>query len=178
VKQRSDRELVELMKGNSRNHAFAEIYRRYASLSYGVCLKYLGNRHDSLDAVTDIFESLLSSLPHYQIDNLAAWLYKLTTNHCLMKLRSMKRRSQHLYLAASETPKNENPTETEDIKERNAIIQDAVNKLGGLQQQCIQLFYFQQKTYAEISAETGLSVKTVKSHLQNGRIKLKKIIKP
>ena len=41
------------------------------------------------------------------------------------------------------------------------------------QRKCIRLFYFDNKSYAEISSETGFELKGVKSFIQNGRRNLK-----
>jgi RNA polymerase sigma-70 factor (ECF subfamily) len=52
-------------------------------------------------------------------------------------------------------------------------LQDAVTRLSEEQKQCIELFYFKQKSYKEVSDLTGYSVNEVKSYLQNGKRNLK-----
>ena len=46
------------------------------------------------------------------------------------------------------------------------------------QRVCIQLFYYEDKSYREIADETGYSDKEVKSYLQNGKKKLEKLLSP
>jgi DNA-directed RNA polymerase specialized sigma24 family protein len=40
-----------------------ELYTEYMHLVYGVCLKYLKNRDESMDAVMQIFEKLIIEIP-------------------------------------------------------------------------------------------------------------------
>ena len=57
---------------------------------YGVCLKYFKEPEDAKDCVLNIFEELVSKLKKHEVDNFKGWLYQLTKNHCLMRLRSKK----------------------------------------------------------------------------------------
>jgi RNA polymerase sigma-70 factor (ECF subfamily) len=54
-----------------------------------------------------------------------------------------------------------------------AIIKKAIDKLGDEQRSCIQLFFFQNKSYKDIVEMTPFTEKQVKSFLQNGKRKLK-----
>lgn len=175
MKKMSDIELLSLFE-SKRNEALEEIYQRYSSLVYGVCLKYLGSRDESLDAVVEIFESLIYKIPANTITNFNSWLYSVTKNHCLMKLRKEKsynriksevlfQRQEH---AVVQEPDFALPTYPD--------LQQALCMLSSEQKECVTMFYYQEMSYAEISAATGFSVKSVKSYLQNGKIKLKKIM--
>jgi RNA polymerase sigma-70 factor (ECF subfamily) len=50
---------------------------------------------------------------------------------------------------------------------------EAIKQLNPEQQQCINLFYLEKKTYAEVAEITGYTMLQVKSHLQNGKRNLK-----
>ncbi|MCI0613671.1 sigma-70 family RNA polymerase sigma factor [bacterium] len=58
------------------------------------------------------------------------------------------------------------------LEELNA----AVDRLEESQRICIELFYFEEKSYQEISEITRLEIKQVKSHLQNGKRNLHKML--
>ena len=51
-----------------------------------------------------------------------------------------------------------------------------LSQLNQAQKQCIELFYFEKKSYKEIAELNGFDLKQVKSHIQNGKKRLKKII--
>ena len=171
----SDIEIIEVFN-KRKNEAVKEFYERYSHLVYGVCLKYLNSREDSMDAVIEIFELLLDKIPEYTITNFRSWLYSVTKNHCLMKLRKIKRQQEMLASHFFEEQEVYNPENTDYELLSYEKIETAMAQLSDEQKICMELFYYHRRSYTEISEETGFSVKLVKSYMQNGRIKLKKII--
>ena len=73
-----------------------ELYSGYMHLVYGVCLKYLKDRDESMDAVMQIFEKLIIEIPKQRIENFRSWLHVVTKNYCLMQLRSQKSQDERL----------------------------------------------------------------------------------
>ena len=53
---------------------------------------------------------------------------------------------------------------------------DAVSRLNAEQKICIELFYLENKSYAEIVQSTGYDLNYVKSYIQNGKRNLKKML--
>ena len=49
----------------------------------------------------------------------------------------------------------------------------AINQLNSDQKTCIELFFFKNKSYVEITEITGFSLNDVKSYIQNGKRNLK-----
>jgi len=174
MKHLSDIEIVRVFESR-KNEALEEIYNRYSSLVYGVCLKYLGSRDESLDTVVEIFGVLSEKISRHEISNFSSWLYSVTKNHCLMKLRTDKRKTEALKSYFVESTYND-----EEVGEDELIIteklEEALCQLNYEQKVCVELFYYQHKSYNEISDTTGFTVKAVKSYLQNGKVKLKKIL--
>lgn len=169
---------IELLKNfrDRRNDVLSEIYNRYSHLVYGVCLKYLESRDESLDTVVEIFESLFEKIPAHTITNLKSWLYSVTKNHCLMKIRKTKKQEEALYRHYFYKKEYYNPDTSENELTFNIKIETALAQLTNEQKICIEMFYYENKSYNEISDETGFPIKSVKSYLQNGKIKLKKIM--
>ena len=56
------------------------------------------------------------------------------------------------------------------------MLATALEQLSEEQKQCVNLFYLQKRSYAEISSATGFTLKQVKSYIQNGKRNLKMII--
>lgn len=65
--------------------------------------------------------------------------------------------------------------EEEDIEDR---IEEALSQLDERQSACIRLFFFEQKSYKDISDITGFDVSEVKSYLQNGKRRLRGLLSP
>jgi RNA polymerase sigma-70 factor (ECF subfamily) len=60
------------------------------------------------------------------------------------------------------------------LKESNLTnLELAIETLNLEQKKCIDLFYLQQKSYAEVVEITGYSLNNVKSFIQNGKRNLK-----
>jgi RNA polymerase sigma-70 factor (ECF subfamily) len=64
--------------------------------------------------------------------------------------------------------------EEEKMKEINLnSLETALKMLNEEQKVCIELFYLQQKSYAEVVELTGYTLNNVKSFIQNGKRNLK-----
>lgn len=57
--------------------------------------------------------------------------------------------------------------------ELNQALRDCIEKLKEDQKKCVELFYFENKSYREIAALPGMDEKKVKSLLQNAKRNLK-----
>jgi RNA polymerase sigma-70 factor (ECF subfamily) len=55
-------------------------------------------------------------------------------------------------------------------------LEAAITKLKENQKICIQLFYIEQKSYDQVSAATRMTLKEVKSNIQNGKRNLALIL--
>lgn len=150
-------------------------------LVYGVCLKYLGQPEAAQDAVMDIYEHLNRKLPGHEVDNFSGWLYMVSKNHCLQKLRkknsfltvSLDDPIMQNGLAAHQEDEEFELIIAEDIGDQ---LHDCINQLAEQQQQCIRMFYFEKQSYAAICESTSQSMDQVRSNIQNGRRNLKKCI--
>ena len=174
----SDKDLLERYKSSDDLEVLGTLYERYMHLVYGVCLKYFQERASAQDGVTSIFEKLITELPKHEVDNFKSWLYVLTKNYCLMQIRSEKTETRRLHDYQSEQKffvESEQEMHPIDEEEQvlNKVLQECIEKLKGEQQKCIRLFYFESKSYKEISDTLTLEEKKVKSFIQNGKRNLK-----
>jgi RNA polymerase sigma-70 factor (ECF subfamily) len=175
--EKSDEELLLLFQKSGNLDLLGELYARYMHLVYGVSLKYLGDREQAKDSVMEIFEKLITELPRHQVEVFKSWLYVLTKNHCLMQLRSRKQAEKkqgelkidHDFMESADEM---HPIDREDQSHEKEL-RECIEKLKLEQKQCIELFYFQQMCYREISLQLQIDEKKVKSYLQNGKRNLK-----
>lgn len=178
IKSLSDKDLLDRFHSGKEIEPAGELYSRYMHLVYGVALKYLENREEAQDAVMQIFEKVLVELPKYEVHNFKNWLYVLTKNFCLMKIRAdkLREKKRKLYLK-DESPFMESGLEMHPIDgdrpDLDSLLKSCIEKLKMEQKRCIELFYFDNKCYSEISIIIGTDEKKVKSWLQNGKRNLK-----
>lgn len=157
-----------------------ELFNRYTHLVFGVCIKYLKNEEEARDAVMQVFEQLLGLEQKEDIKNFKGWLYTVTKNHCLMKLRHEKtgeraktEKLQEKQAEIMELPAVEHLYEAEEKNMQIDRLHSAIQQLRPEQKKCIELFYLEDKLYKEIADITGYDIKAVKSHIQNGKRNLK-----
>jgi RNA polymerase sigma factor (sigma-70 family) len=174
LKNLSDEELVNLFRLQKNTDALGILFNRYATLVYGVSMKYLKNTELAKDATSQVFEKLLTDLHKHEVVVFKAWLYRVAQNHCLMHLRA----NNHLTKSVDVFP--ENSVEYEEtlhpVIEKEEMLNNLEASLTTLnveQRQCIALFYLQKKSYTEIMQETGFNFMQVKSFIQNGKRNLK-----
>jgi RNA polymerase sigma-70 factor (ECF subfamily) len=150
------------------------LFERYTHLVYGICLKYLGDHELSRDAVMEIFENLFDKLTVHKVVNFKNWLHSVARNHCLMILRQHATRKRALEKNGTE-PGWDNQAEYPPAACEGyiAYLNAAVENLSNDQALCLRMMYYQDKSYQDISADTGYSMNQVKSHIQNGKRNLK-----
>lgn len=169
-----DADLLQNFYQDHDNKWLGILLPRYTMLLLGVSMKYLKNEEDAKDAVQQIFLKVISELHKYKVDYFKSWVYMIAKNHCLMKLRGNK--NLPVELNEQVTPSEHNMDHKNEHVEKEILLtkmQDAILKLNPEQQQCVNLFYLQKKSYTEVAETTGLSMLQVKSHLQNGKRNLK-----
>jgi RNA polymerase sigma factor (sigma-70 family) len=174
-----DHELILRYRRGADPAIIAVLFSRYTHLVYGVCLKYLDDTDDAKDAVMEILEGLMDDIPEYEIRNFKSWLYSVTRNHCLMKIRknktvrlepeALKKKSDELFVETADELHHDLKLEAYTLKELGS----AMGYLKEPQRLCIELVYLKEKSYVEVCEMTGYSLNEVKSHVQNGKRNLK-----
>lgn len=171
----TDRELLEKYRKSRNNDWLGILLERYLHLIFGVCMKYLENEEEAKDHTQQICLQVLKNIPRHEVTYFKSWLYQVAKNHCLMHLR----KSRHLYTQPlTEDRLTEIHIEPEAVEAGEKEIQlnyldQAMKLLNEPQHTCLDMFFFQKKSYQYISEVTGYSMKQVKSHIQNGKRNLK-----
>jgi RNA polymerase sigma-70 factor (ECF subfamily) len=177
-KSGTDEDLIAEFSSTRDLEVLGELYSGYMHLVYGVCLKYLKDRNEAMDAVMQIFEKLITEIPKHNIENFRSWIHVVTKNYCLMHIRSEKSKNEKMGEWINDTLIfMENSPEMHPIDDEAQVMEKAleecIERLKDEQRTCINLFYYENRCYNEIAASLGLDEKKVKSHLQNGKRNLK-----
>lgn len=155
------------------------LFRRHKDAVYRQCRLYLQHPVEAEDATMEIFERLARHLQKYPIRHFQAWLMRFTRNYCLQ--RKAKRRQvightaemAHLIYAPWEDG------QADAIRFQDNRIKQlyrAMDQLKCHQRECLVRFYFEERSYREIAHEMHLPTKAVKSHIQNGKRKLRLLL--
>jgi RNA polymerase sigma factor (sigma-70 family) len=174
----SDEALLAQYRQQGDLGVLGSLYSGYTELVYGVCLKYLGEEEKAADAVMDIFEELVEKAKKHDIGQFRPWLYVLAKNHCLMQLRKAGRDFSQsfdpelMHSLPLLHPDDDNHAASNKELALQALEQ-CIQALNAIQQDCLRMFYFDDKSYQDIADKQKLDLGLVRSHIQNGRRNLK-----
>ncbi len=168
-----DELLLKQYRATADPAVLGELFHMHAEMVYYVCYRYLQDSEQSQDAVMDIFEELLTKVNKQEIRQFGSWLYVLTRNFCLMKLRSSKKMQQVVLDDFVEFPLSLHQDDPDGKEQQLTALEQCLEKLPEKQRQSVQLFYLKEVCYKDIAETTGYNVKEVKSYIQNGKRNLK-----
>lgn len=175
IGQLQDEQLLEEYRKSADKNLVGILFKRYSHLVLGLCLKYLKNEDEAKDAVVGIFEKLMKDLLSHEVQRFKPWLCTVSRNYCLMHLRKYKKQWQQ----EEDVDKvvhldGEIGDEAARLKEVElSLLEDGIASLKDEQQRCVELFYLKQYSYEQVATETGMTAKSVKSNIQNGKRNLR-----
>ena len=131
----------------------------------------LGDAAAAQDVVQESFLRLLAN--GQPIDNLSAWLHRVTHNLALDHLRKESRlRKLHLSAAPRTEPLAPSPAEDLDRREAHALMLGEIERLAPNERAVLMLKIKEGRSYQEISERTGLSTSNVGYLIHQGLKKL------
>lgn len=170
-----DYELVQVaILGDQK--AYAELMERYRQSVFHTMLKMVNNRDDAddltIEAFGKAFNKLNSYAPRYAF---STWLFKIAINNCIDHIRKKR-----LHLLSIDDPieYDSDYDYTHNIKaiqldpeekfirdQKVQLMRLMLNKLSYKYRLMIELRFFEEKSYEEISLELGIPLGTVKAQL-------------
>lgn len=139
-----------------------EIYRRFAPAIHRRCLAILADEDEALDALHDIFLQLYEKLSSFRGDSeLMTWLYRLSTNFCLNRLRAQRVRLR-VHAAAPIADGRSLTTELE----RRDLLRALLARFDDAHVQLAVHYWYDEMTQPELARVLGVSERTVRSRLR------------
>ena len=166
--------------------AFAELLGRYRDAIYFMLLKMVNNPSDAEDLTIEAFGKAFKNLRQYTPNfAFSTWLFKIATNNCIDFIR--KKRASTISLDQSNddpesttvTIQSDTPDPEEHLinNQKIKLLREVVNKLKPRYRTLVELRYFKEYSYDEISEELELPIGTVKAQLFRARELLYNILK-
>ncbi len=170
---KSDEKLVaQALKG--KKSAWLALVKRYEKGIYNYALRMVNNPADAMDLMQDVFMALFKNLPTFRGDSpFKGWLFKIAHYRCLEFYRR-KRPMQSLDDAPEQEDAQRLGLDTELLlnQQNNSLLQ-AMQTLPVKQKLVVELKFFQQCTFEDISQQLDISTNTAKSQLYSALDKLK-----
>ena len=187
-KAKYDYGLVLKATQNKNQQAFTELMDRYKDSIYFMLLKMVNNKDDADDLTIEAFGKAFNRLNQYTPNYaFSTWLFKIATNNCIDFIRKKKKNvlsidnryeneegdSLMIELKSSGRDPEQEAMREQKIK----LMREVVKKLKPRYQNLVELRYFKDLSYDEISNELDLPLGTVKAQLFRAREFLYNIMK-
>ena len=156
--------------------AFGELLARHRGRMWAVALRTTSNPEDAADALQDAALSAFKAAGSFRQDSaVGTWLYRITVNACLDRLRRQAARPTVHYPdpeSAVWRQATEDPTDMAEQRELRLVLEQALAKLPVDQRAAVVLVDVQGLAVDEAAAALGVPTGTVKSRCARGRAKL------
>ena len=175
-KAQYDYALVQRALKDKDQRAYGELMERYRESIYYMLLKMVNNSDDAEDLTIEAFGKAFKRLHQYTPQfAFSTWLFKIASNNCIDHIR--KKRINALSLDAGYTNSDGetmeiniadgklDPEETMEKMERVKKMREVVTKLKPRYRELVELRYFKELSYEEISQELDIPLGTVKAQL-------------
>jgi len=184
-KAKNDLVLVEQARGGNEK-AFASLLNRYRDSIYFMLLKMVNNASDAEDLTIEAFGKAFRNLETYTPNfAFSTWLFKIATNNCIDFIRK-KRASPSILDQGQDEMDNytvniqsDMPDPEESLIKRQKIdqLREVVSQLKPRYKNLIELRYYKEYSYEEISKELKLPIGTIKAQLFRAKTLLYNILK-
>lgn len=153
-----------------------EVAERYGQKIYTIAYRLTGDPDDAKDLAQDVFVRVYRNLDKYQPGTFEGWLYRVTKNLFLDRMRRKRRvRMEALPDEDWREPAEDGPGPAEHL-ERGLLrgdIEAAILDLPPTFRTAVVLCDVQGLSYDEIADATGWPLGTVRSRIHRGRKQLR-----
>ena len=162
--------------------AFEALVKRHQKRVYAVALGMLKNPSEAEEVTQETFLSAFQSLSGFRQDSaFFTWVYRVATNHCLMRLRKKKPEAKgdasalEFLMEASDRGSSwgQRADTTVAEKEFSTALDAALDRLPDDMRAVLVLLAFEGLSMQDIAQMLTLSVPAVKSRLHRARLIVK-----
>ena len=168
--------------------AYAELMGRYRESIYFMLLKMVNNKNDAEDLTIEAFGKAFKRLEQYTPNYaFSTWLFKIATNNCIDFIRKKKHNTYSIDNTFTDSEGGEiqmelkssslDPEEELIKLQKIKLMHQVVEKLKPRYRELVELRYFQELSYEEISEQLDIPLGTVKAQLFRAREFLYQILK-
>ena len=162
-KGRYDYKLVqEAIEGSQ--SAYAELMHRYRDSIYFMLLKMVNNRDDADDLTIEAFGKAFKRLEQYTPNYaFSTWLFKIASNNCIDFIRKQRMKLYSIDKGITDDDgaeiqidlksKDRDPEEEAIRQQKIILMRQVVEQLKPRYRQLVELRYFKEYSYEEISDE-------------------------
>ncbi len=160
--------------------AYAQLMGKYRDSIYYMLLKMVNNPVDAEDLTIEAFGKAFKNIDQYTPNYaFSTWLFKIATNNCIDYIRKKRGSTVSLdqsvdgeeNLSPSSLIQSDSPDPEANLinQQKIKLMREVVTKLKPRYRHLVELRYFREYSYEEISDELDLPIGTVKAQLFRAR---------
>lgn len=161
--------------------AWEALVRRFQGRVYGLALHYLRSREEARDVAQEVFIRVWRGLPNFEQDaSFVPWLLKITRTTSIDHVRRRKARPPAEDLQADEMHDLQDaalrPDEVAEQQSRRSLIHRALQQVGEMHREILQLQEVQELPLNEVARMLGIPEGTAKSRASRARAELARAV--
>ncbi len=165
-----DRDIVELLQGGSHGVAFDRLLERYERKVYRLCCSLMRDPDQAADAAQESLLRVWKALPGYdQRASLSTWIYTITRNRCLTAIERRRDLDSLSDPAVEQAAEAAVAVEPEAVQDHLELLRELVDALPERYRQALTLYYYEERSVAEVAAMLGQAEGTIKTNLHRAR---------
>lgn len=169
----------QVIEGNI--NAFTVLVNHHKDLVFTLAYKMLKNKEEAEEVAQDVFVKVFNSIRQFKGESkFSTWLYKITYNSCLDRLKKERKVDKFVYieeLNEHQIKALENMLENIEEADRNQKIQECLQFLPSEEAFLLTLYYFDNQSINQIAEVIESNANNVKIKLHRSRKKLASIMK-
>ncbi len=159
----------ESKRGNTA--AFNHLVLRWEKTVYNLALRMLQDEDEASEATQEVFLRAFKSIRRFRgRARFSTWLYRIAGNLCLTRLRRRPQAAHYSLDTDAQSPlvekrlrQNQSQDNSLLQRERRDKVHQALQRLSDPQRLVVELKVFQDRSFQEVAAITGVPMSTAKS---------------
>lgn len=184
VKKLTDNELIKVLKcKNPLVHN--EIIERYQKRLFIYIYRFIGNKEESEDLLQNVFLKVYKYCEKFDTKRkFSSWIYRIAHNEAV---NYIKRKNIKKFISLEDFVSDKDRIETKSdakspmevwiSKELRHEMKEALKKIPGKYKEVLEMRYFQEKSYEEISEVLKKPVNTVGTLINRAKQKMESVVK-
>ncbi|MGD0566282.1 MAG: sigma-70 family RNA polymerase sigma factor [Candidatus Goldiibacteriota bacterium] len=174
---------------NGERMIFDRIILIYKQRVTALCFKYMRNMEEALDSSQEVFVAVYSNIKSFRFQSkFSTWLYRLTVNNCINRLKTIKRRESlmtaglpdgdggFVELAEMLRDKVKLPDEEMELKELGTTVLKELERFSAADKSVIILLDMEGFSCAEAGDILGKPEGSIRSSASRTRRKLREML--
>lgn len=156
------------------HYALSQLYDQSSTVLFSLALRILGNREEAADVLQGIYLDIWRKVVRYDVGRGTpiAWLITLTRNRAIDRLRTRGTRILR-QTGPSMDDSHSGPFDSQADQDLRNLIREAWATLPPIQQQALELAYYEGLPDREIAVQLNQPVEAVRTYITLGLSQLR-----